>query len=237
VRSIHSGSQYLFLPPDIVSYLTFSQTNINAETNMNLNPITKNISNKIAGAAFLAVCLLAFSVAGRCEAAGYKAVLGGITISYSLPGASAYYYPDDGTLTVEVTQDGGSLSISCGSTANANWGNLVDVYILANNTVLKSISIKGFSSKDAAPCWPCVCGDVYYVSKFAMSYGCIGGTAYYGRDFGLGEASKYVTSAISLKNSYATAQLLGYPNSSSAAAVSQKSSSLLPGAEKARTAE
>jgi hypothetical protein len=153
--------------------------------------------------AIVTVFLLA--LANQAEAA-FKTVVGGVTVSYSGSGA-AYFDADDGTLTVRIDSDGGNLVVTVGSTASASWGSGVDVYILANNAVLNSISVKGNST-----CIAYVCGDVWYVKKFSLSLGVIGDTIFYGVDFGLGMGAQSVPATISMKNSYATAQLFGYPN-------------------------
>ena len=173
---------------------------------MNLTKNLKTIVGMKFGAFVIVACIL-FASASRSFAAGYRAVIGGVTVSYSLPGAAAYYDTNDNTLTIVVTQNGGSLNVTVGSTAYASWGNSLDIYILAGNTTFKSISIKGTPS-----CWPFICGDIYYTGKFALFDGCIGNTVYYGVNFGLGAASTGITPSISLKNSWTTAQLLGYPN-------------------------
>lgn len=158
----------------------------------------------------LAIAALSFLLlsASRSEAASYKRIIDGITVSYSGE-AVAYYDTNDNTLTVEIGTGGGNLNITVGSTASYYWGSGVDIYILAGNDILKSISIKGNWS-----CVPYVCGDVYYVNKFSLMNGVVGDTIYYGPSFGLGMNSSYIPAAISLKNSYATAQIFGYPNSS-----------------------
>jgi hypothetical protein len=173
---------------------------------MNLTTLKK--TTRLHFGAILIVTCLMLGSASRSLAAGYKAVIDGITVSYSLPGATAYYDPDDNTLTVYVTQSGGSLNVTVGPTAFSIWGNSVDIYILANGMSFKSISIKGTPS-----CWPFICGDIYYTGKFALLNGVIGNTITYGPDFGLGAASTAITPSISLKYSWTTAQLLGYPNS------------------------
>jgi hypothetical protein len=173
---------------------------------MNLTRSIKTIAGVKFGTIFIAACVL-FASAGRSLAAGYKTVMGGITVSYSLPGAVAYYDTNDNTLTISVSQSGGSLNVTIGSTAYASWGNGVDIYILAGSTTFKSISIKGTPS-----CWPYVCGDIFYTAKFSLFDGVVGNTVYYGMNFGLGAASTAITPSISLKNSWTTAQLLGYPN-------------------------
>jgi hypothetical protein len=151
------------------------------------------------------IVLLLMTLVNRAEAS-FKTVVGGITVSYSGAG-SAYFDSTDGTLTIEINSSGGNLLVSVGSTANASWGNYVDVYILADNATLNSINIKGSTT-----CTPYICGEVWYVSKFTLSNGVVGDTLYYGWDFGLGMGANTIPSSISLKNSYATAQLFGYPN-------------------------
>ena len=173
---------------------------------MNLTRSLKNTVTAKFGAIFI-VAFLMIGFTGRSLAAGYKTVIGGITVSYSLQGASAYYNTNDNTLTISVSQSGGNLNVTVGSTAYGTWGSSVDIYIAADNTSFKSISIKGTPS-----CWPYIAGDVYYTSKFTLFDGVVGNTVYYGADYGLGAASTAVTSSISLKNSWTTAQLLGYPN-------------------------
>jgi hypothetical protein len=149
-------------------------------------------------------CATLVVAASRSDAA-YKTVNGGITVSYSGDGASAYYDSSDGTLTIEITQGGGSLKVTVGPTANATWGDYVDIYISADNADLKSISIKG-----SATCTPYLCGQVNYASKFNLTGGVVGDTDYYGQDFGLGSISDTVTVSIGMKYSYTTAQLFGY---------------------------
>src|ERR1041385_2508693 len=123
---------------------------------MNLTRTLKHTAIAKFGAIFIVACLM-IGFTGRSLAAGYKTVIGGITVAYSLPGASAYYDADDNTLTISVSQSGGSLNVTVGSTAYATWGSTMDIYILAGNASFKSISIKGTPS-----CWPFICGDVYY---------------------------------------------------------------------------
>lgn len=165
-----------------------------------------SVCRKAIKGVWIAIVAVGFLLLANRSEASYKTVIGGITVSYSGE-ANAYYDPDDGTLTVKILSDGGSLSVTVGTAANVSWSNGVDVYIMANDKTLKSINIKGSLS-----CTPYVCGDVWYVSKFALSYGVIGNTVYYGGSFGLGMGSNYVPASVSLKNSYTTAQLFGYPN-------------------------
>jgi hypothetical protein len=157
------------------------------------------------GFCLILVALSFFFCATRSEAA-YQDVVGGVKVSYS-GDAVAYYDSTDGTLTVVVLSSHGSLTISVGPDAHLDWGNYVDIYIMADNRTLKSISIKGQPA-----CTAYVCGEVWYVSKFALSHGVVGNTLYYGTGFGLGMGSNYIPSSISLRNSYMTAQLFGYSN-------------------------
>jgi hypothetical protein len=150
--------------------------------------------------------LVSFFLAVASVQASYKTILGGVTVSYS-GDAIAYFDSNDGTLTVRVLTGGGNLLVSVGPSAPVTWGEGVDIYILADDQTLKSINIKG-----SPYCTPYVCGDVWYVSKFSLSLGVVGNTIYYGGNYGLGMGSMYIPTSISLKNSYATAQLFGYPN-------------------------
>ena len=154
----------------------------------------------------VAVVSLMVTFGSRSEAA-FKTVIDGISVSYSGDGADAYYDSTDNTLTVAVTQSGGSLNILVGPNAYLAWGSYVDVYILADSATLKSINIKGSVS-----CTPFIAGQVNYVTKFALLNGVVGDTDYYGQDFGLGMVSISNPVSISLKNSYTTAQLFGYAN-------------------------
>lgn len=175
--------------------------------NLKINLLSRRITSAIGhsfGIAMAVSCFLLLSAA-RSEAS-YKTVIGGITVSYS-GYAVAYYDSTDDTLTVEIDSSGGSLNISVGSTASSYWGSYVDVYINAPGYVMKSMSIKG-----NAYCTPYVCGNIYYVDKFSLSGGVVGGTDYYGRDFGLGMTSNYIPTAVSMKYSYALAQIFGYSN-------------------------
>lgn len=170
-------------------------------------PVKQSICGYVGhslGIAIAVICFLLLSAA-RSEAS-YKTVIGGITVSYS-GYAVAYYDSYDDTLTVEIDSSGGSLNISVGSTATNSWGGYVDVFIDAGGVVMKSMSIKG-----SPACTPYVCGNIYYVDKFSMSLGVIGGTDTYGRDVGLGMTSTYIPTAVSMKYSYALAQIFGYAN-------------------------
>jgi hypothetical protein len=183
---------------------TTNQINLSAETPFETNLTIAPASHKTFLRTLAIVGLLLVSV--YTSNASFKTVVGGVTVSYSGTG-TAYYDSNDGTLTVSIGSDGGSLAITVGPTANLNWGNYVDIYIVANNATLKAISIKG-----SLACVPYVCGEVWYVDKFALSNGVVGDTTYYGSDFGLGMGANSFPSSISLKNSYTTAQLFGFAN-------------------------
>jgi hypothetical protein len=154
---------------------------------------------------------LFFAGINRCEAT-IRTNIGGITISYSGTAGSAYFDPTDETLTIEIPYPSGSvpgsLTVTVGPDAPATWSSAVDIYILADDATFKSINIKGTEL-----CTPFICGNVDYCSKFALLSGVIGSTASYGPDFGLGIFSSFAPPVtISLKNSYTTAQLFGFPN-------------------------
>jgi hypothetical protein len=153
---------------------------------------------------------LILMLAGISEA-GFKTVVGGITVAYSNDGANAYYDDSDGTLTVEITQGDGSLKITVGPDATLTWGEYVDIYLIADDANLESIKIKGTYS-----CKPYIVGQVGYVSTFSLINGVVGDTSYYGRDQGLGMVSLSIPKKITLQNSYATAQIFGYEITSQA---------------------
>ena len=146
----------------------------------------------------------------QSEAGGYKTVIGGVTVSYSGTGALAYYYNWGGgtnALIVEVAQSGGSLKISVGPTASSYWGGYVDVLIFAYSPIaeLKSITIKG-----QPDCRAYIAGEVGYVSKLSITDGVVGDTDYYGYDQGLWMAEDYIPASVSMKSSWATAQVLAW---------------------------
>jgi len=137
--------------------------------------------------------------------AKYKAVIGGITVSYSNDGATAFFDPDDGTLTILVAQSGGSLNVVVSATAFFSWGSFVDIYIVADDAVMHSIKIKSTGA-----CVPFVCGQVGYVQTFSLTNGVVGDTETYGQDFGLGMVFLSDPAKISIQQGYATAQVLGF---------------------------
>jgi hypothetical protein len=137
--------------------------------------------------------------------AKYKTEIGGITITYSKDGAIAFFDADDGTLTIAVDESGGALKVVVGPSAAFFWGPYVDMYILADDAILKSVTIKGTDS-----CTPFVCGQVGSTSTFTLLNGAVGDTDFYGQDFGLGMVAPSTPAKVLLKNGWATAQVLGF---------------------------
>ena len=174
---------------------------------MNLSRNTFSTAGHIRKTLWVTALLtLMLTFAGRAYA-GYKTNIYGVLVSYSGIGANAYYNINDNTLTVEVTESGGTLNITVGPDAPDVWGNFVDIHIVAGAVTLKAINIKG-----TIDCTPYVAGQVDFVGKFSLLNGVVGNTEAYGLNYGLGMVSLYIPFTISLKNSYCTAQLFGYPN-------------------------
>ena len=74
---------------------------------------------------------------------------------------------------------------------------------LADNAVFKSISFKGSPSV-----FLYLTGQVFYVGKFSLTYGVVGSTDSY-PDQGVGMVSSQFPVAISIKQGWTTAPLLG----------------------------
>lgn len=151
---------------------------------------------------FSIACALALAWTSMPALAGYKAEIGGVTVSYSKAGASAYYDERDATLTVAIGESGGKLKVQVGPSASLSWGNYVDIYILADGASPKSIKITGSDS-----CTPFVVGEVFYVNTVTLVDGVVGGTDFYGPLFGLAVTSGLDPSKMVLKRSFTTAPL------------------------------
>lgn len=120
----------------------------------------------------VALCLglLAASPAPQpAPVAGYTVTIGGVKVSYTKPGCNAYYDLIDDTLTIEITDDDGALTVTAGSFAAQNWGGHTDIYIVADATILKSITLKG-----RADILFYVMGQVAYCPKFTSTYTNVG---------------------------------------------------------------
>jgi hypothetical protein len=134
----------------------------------------------------------------------YKFELNHIRVHYSKPGCFAFFNEADGTLTIQVTDDGGHLTVICGKKAYLEWGEFCDIYIDAPNTSIKTIKLKGRRRTQLH-----VCGEVYSVNKFKLKYGCVGDTDSYGEEFGLGNTSLEPPKKIQIQWGWTTAPLFG----------------------------
>ncbi len=134
----------------------------------------------------------------------YRFELDRIRVHYTKPGCLAYYDESDGTLKIQVTDDNGHLTVTCGKKAHREWGDFCDIYIDAPNTSIKTIKLKGRRRTQIH-----VCGEVYSVKKFKLKYGSVGDTQYYGEEFGLGNTSLEPPKKIQIKWGWTTAPLLG----------------------------
>jgi hypothetical protein len=138
--------------------------------------------------------------------AGYKTVVGGVSVSYSKLDAEAFYDPDDDTLTIFVYESGGSLKVTARTDCNTFWGGAVDVFIQTlEDVVLSSISLKGRTD-----CAFFVGGFVGGASKLTASLSVIGLLDAYEPDFGLFTYQLIIPKSISIKNGVAAGPVLLY---------------------------
>ena len=154
------------------------------------------------------VTVLAVSLASGAAHAGFKVTIEGVSVSYSGDGADAYYDAVDGTLTIVIDESGGSLKIKGGSECVSSplWDGFVDVYLVAGDAVLSSISIKG-----TPDCEFFLAGTVDYVQKLSITSGFVGDLTCYPLSFGLYANSVALPKSISIKNGWAEAPVLGTP--------------------------
>lgn len=142
--------------------------------------------------------------AGPSPLAGYTVTIGGVKVSYTKAGCSAYYDQNDDTLTIELSQDAGNLTVTAQRTAAQNWGGYTDVYIAGDDSMVKGITLNGRSDN---PFY--VVGQIAYTKKFSSNYTVIGDTDYYG-DTGLGSADAMPwPDSISMKNGGCVGPLFG----------------------------
>jgi len=169
---------------------------------------------------------VAFLVAWASSSAfaGYKAEIGGITVSYSKAGAAAFFDADDGTLTVGLSDSGGKLKIKVGPAAALIWGDYVDIFIAADGAVPKTITVIG--SDD---CVPFVVGEVFGVGRITLRDCVVGSTNFYGPSFGLAVTSGLTPKQMVLKRSLTTAPLAWVTPAFEDGAVAAKKSPHTPG--------
>jgi len=104
------------------------------------------------------------------QAAGYKATVEGIRVSYTNPEAEAYI-SDLGFLVVEIQSSGGSLKVSADKTAPTLWGSFCPLVILATDQSLRSVTVTGLKTGFFFS----VIGECYVASKFVGFNADIGG--------------------------------------------------------------
>jgi PKD repeat protein len=136
--------------------------------------------------------------------AAYVTDIDGVKVRYSLPGCSAYYNNDDGTLTIQITESDGDLLVKCGDEAYVVWGNVCDLVISAPDASINTMVLKGNLETQL-----CVAGNVSYVKNFKLKYGAVGNTESYGPETGLGCTSLMPPNKILIKWGWTTAPLLG----------------------------
>jgi len=151
---------------------------------------------------------LAVSFVAGAAHAGFKVTIEGVSVSYSRDGADADYDPVDRTLTIVIDESGGSLKIKGGSECVSSplWDGFVDVFLVAGDAVLNSISIKG-----TPDCEFFLAGEVDYVQKLSITSGFVGDLLCYPLSFGLYANSLVLPKSISIKNGWAEGPVLGTP--------------------------
>lgn len=148
--------------------------------------------------------------AGPSALAGYSVTIGGVRVSYSRAGCFAYFDQNDGTLTVELSQDAGTLTVTAQRTAAQNWGGYTDIYIDGADSMVRGITLNGRSDN---PFY--VTGQIAYTRKFSSNYTVVGDTDFYG-DAGLGSSDLMPwPDSISMRNGGCVGPLFGVDYSSS----------------------
>jgi len=148
----------------------------------------------------LAAILMATMWVGSSWAA--TIVVDGIKVTYPY-GFDAYYDSSDNTLTIQIFEEGGSLSVKALSWAPNYWGGYADVYVWANCWYVPSMSFKGLWNFNLY-----ITGQVGETNKLTIKNGFVGGTDYYGTQ-GLGQGYLNIPSSISIKSGCAYGSVLG----------------------------
>jgi len=144
---------------------------------------------------------------GAGTKAAYEFEYGDVKVLYSLPGCTAFVNGTDGTLTIQIADSEGNLTVRCGDEAYLDWGDFCDIYIDAPAASVNRINLKGKPETQLH-----VCGNVAYVKNFKLKYGSVGDTESYGPDFGLYNTSLVPPNKILIKWGWATAPVLGLSN-------------------------
>ncbi len=168
------------------------------------------LDSSILRSAILSLLLLC--AASPLLGAGFSANIDGVVVKYSLPGANAYYDPDDETLTINITQSGGTLSVTATKTAQAVWGSYVDVYMAGADVEFKSLKFTGREE-----CRFYITGQCYHIRNFGLAFGYVGGTDFYG-DRGIGMSGPFVIPTVKMRYSKTIGPLGGADYSAAGAA-------------------
>ena len=115
-------------------------------------------------------------------------------------------------MVIEISENDGNLTVTCGKDAYLYWGSYCDIYIDAPTASIKTINLKGRGpDRQGRPGIQLyVCGEVGYVKNFKLKYGCVGDTDCYGPDFGLfQEPPIELPNKVNIKWGWTTAPLLG----------------------------
>jgi len=148
---------------------------------------------------------LAYESAAGATKAAYTFELGEIVVRYSKPGAMAFRNPVDDTLTIEVFDDDGDLTVTCsGPVPEFGWEDHCDIYIDAPTTSVNTIDLQGTPETQLR-----VAGEVGYVKNFKLKHGSVGNTEHYGPDVGLSSDSLVLPNKIKIKWGWTTAPVLG----------------------------
>ena len=153
-------------------------------------------------AALVAAAFLA--VVPTVEGAAYQATVGDIKVKYTKGGCLAYYDYFDDTLTIQVWEDGGILTVTAGRNAPAYWGWYCDIFIWADLARIKKMNFKGRRDFSLY-----ICGVVEYALMFNAKYCIVGNTDFYGMDAGLCSWDN-PPKKISFTAGYSTAEVFGW---------------------------
>lgn len=165
-----------------------------------------SVHNNMKQFAKVLVCLAVLWLgAATAFSAGSTVQVGGIVVRYSLPGMDAYFDPDDGTLTIEISQSGGALSVTAtpAAASEENWGPYADIYLLADGISFRSIKLNG-----RPDCRLFITGQCHWLQSWSSNWTVVGDTDAYGSR-GLGASSPNLIPSIKLKNGWTVGPLAG----------------------------
>lgn len=164
------------------------------------------VKNVLRSAVFIAVLLLCcLTISGNAHA-GYSAIVHGIKVTYSKPGCEAYYDYADNTLTVNVTEADGNLSVVATKDAPVYYSGGIDVFLNSPWRV-NAVTVKGYWNPSTQVYRPMfLVGQIYRLKSFAFTYGWSGLTASYPST---GVGSDQVASRVTMSYAGAAYNLLG----------------------------